>query len=76
MPGVPERKAEIIPYSNFMNLNAPDQDNACEGRWKILLCVFICTCSKNKSSWQATSVERGRDPFEQYRYTQHKYYPW
>jgi len=25
-------KAEIIPYSNFMNLNVPDQDNACEGR--------------------------------------------
>ena len=46
MPGVPERKAEIIPYSNFMNLNAPDQDNACEGRWKILLCVFMYVFKK------------------------------
>jgi hypothetical protein len=34
-------KAEIIPYSNFMNLNVPDQDNACEGKRKILLCVFV-----------------------------------
>ena len=67
MPGVPERKAEIIPYSNFMNLNAPDQGNACEGRWKILLCVFVVIADSLSRPFSMALLSDTDTP---------RYYPW